>query len=205
MFPDILSKEQKELLPFVKKFSKEYFLVGGTAIALQIGHRMSVDFDLFTPKKIKRKTIKTLIEESGFQYEKIIFEAEEQMHIPVNKVKITFFSYSYKIEHSVKFNDIISMPDLLHLAAMKAHALGGRAKWRDYVDLYFILKYHHHLKQVIEKAESLFGTFFNAKLFKEQLSYFADIDYSQPIEFISTPIPEDEIKNFLTEISLSSF
>lgn len=205
MFPDILSKEQKELLTFIKKISKEYFLVGGTAIALQIGHRMSVDFDLFTPKKIKRKSIKKLVEESGFEYGQIIYEAEEQIHLPVNNVKMTFFSYPFRIEHSIKFNDIVSMPDLLHLAAMKAHALGGRAKWRDYVDLYFILKFHHNFKQVADKAETLFGTFFNAKLFKEQLSYFADIDYSQPIEYISSPVSEEEIKNFLTEVSLTSF
>ncbi len=46
MFPNILSVEQKAILPFVKSFSKEFYLVGGTAIALQIGHRQSIDFDL---------------------------------------------------------------------------------------------------------------------------------------------------------------
>lgn len=201
----ILSNEQKELLPFIKKFSKDFFLVGGTAIALQIGHRMSVDFDLFTLKKLQRKKIKKLIEGSGFNYGKIIFEAEEQMHIPVNSVKTTFFWYPHKIAHPVWFEKIISMPVLLDLAAMKASALGGIAKWRDYVDLYFLLKNHCTIQQIIERSNQLFKNFFNARLFKEQLSFFNDIDYSEPVTLIGNPVPEEDIKNFLTEVSLTSF
>ena len=45
LHPEILTKEQKELLPLVKKFYKDFGLVGGTAIALHIGHRESIDFD----------------------------------------------------------------------------------------------------------------------------------------------------------------
>ncbi|MEA2064850.1 MAG: hypothetical protein U9O66_00955 [Patescibacteria group bacterium] len=47
MHKKILTKEQKELLPLIKKFIKKFGLVGGTAIALQIGHRESIDFDFF--------------------------------------------------------------------------------------------------------------------------------------------------------------
>ena len=47
MHKEILSGNQMALLPFVQKFIKEYYLVGGTAIALHIGHRRSIDFDLF--------------------------------------------------------------------------------------------------------------------------------------------------------------
>ena len=47
MHNEILSVTQLELLPLVKQFKREFFLVGGTAIALYIGHRQSIDFDLF--------------------------------------------------------------------------------------------------------------------------------------------------------------
>ena len=47
MYPEILSKEQKELIPLIRKFKLEFYLVGGTAIALQLGHRRSIDFGLF--------------------------------------------------------------------------------------------------------------------------------------------------------------
>jgi len=48
MHTEILSKEQKELFPFLKRYQRSFYLVGGTAIALHLGHRRSVDFDLFT-------------------------------------------------------------------------------------------------------------------------------------------------------------
>lgn len=62
MHKEILTKEQVELLPLLQKFSKNFFLVGGTAMALHIGHRRSVDFDLFSHEAfsiagIKRKIL----------------------------------------------------------------------------------------------------------------------------------------------------
>jgi len=48
MHKEVLNKNQVELSPFLKTFSKDFGLVGGTAIALHIGHRFSIDFDLFT-------------------------------------------------------------------------------------------------------------------------------------------------------------
>jgi len=62
------------------------------------------------------------------------------------------------------FDGIIKIPTLLDLAAMKTYALGGRAKWKDYVDLYFILKDHHSLKELSARAADIFGAYFNEKL-----------------------------------------
>lgn len=50
MFDNILTENQKKILPLIKIFSPDFYLVGGTAIALQIGHRRSIDFDLFSDK-----------------------------------------------------------------------------------------------------------------------------------------------------------
>ncbi|ETR67936.1 MAG: hypothetical protein OMM_11053 [Candidatus Magnetoglobus multicellularis str. Araruama] len=58
MYKTILTKNQLDLLPLIQKLSKDYYLVGGTAIALHIGHRRSIDFDLFTRKKINRTSLK---------------------------------------------------------------------------------------------------------------------------------------------------
>jgi len=57
MHSEILKKKKKALLPVVKAFSKESYLAGGTAIALHLGHRQSIDFDLFKAGKLKRKSI----------------------------------------------------------------------------------------------------------------------------------------------------
>ncbi len=97
------------------------------------------------------------------------------------------------------------MPDLLTLAAMKAYALGGRAKWKDYVDLYFLLKDHFSLPQISEKSKALFGPLYNEKLFREQLCYFQDIDYSEKVDFIMPPVPDAEVKRYLSDIALAPY
>ncbi|MGA2296341.1 MAG: nucleotidyl transferase AbiEii/AbiGii toxin family protein [FCB group bacterium] len=203
MHQEILTKEQIELLPLLKNFAKEFYLVGGTAIALHIGHRRSIDFDLFTSGKIKRKNIKNLIEKTKFSISEILFEDFEQLHIVVNNVKITFFTFEHKIEPTLDFDNIIKIPSLLDLSAMKAFALGGRAKWKDYVDLYFILKNHFSFKDITARANSLFKEFFNEKLFREQLSYFKDIDYEEKVEFVTGEVSENKVKKFLTEVAVS--
>ncbi|CEG11017.1 conserved hypothetical protein [groundwater metagenome] len=179
--------------------------MGGTAIALHIGHRRSIDFDLFTPDIIKRKSIKYQIKKNNYELDRIVHETSEQLHLVVNSIKITFYSFPHEIKNLIDFGSIIRMPSLLDLAAMKAYALGGRAKWKDYVDLYFILKSHYDLDQISERARSIFKGYFNEKLFRQQLCYFEDIDYSESIEFIGKEISEDEIKEFLIDAATTPF
>lgn len=133
MYANILSEKQVILFPFVQSFQKEFYLVGGTAIALQIGHRTSIDFDLFKFSSISKTKIAQRLEEYNFEFQ-LLFTDSESFHILVDGVKITFFQYPFKIPSKLTFNGV-KMPDLLHLAAMKAYALGRRAKWKDYVDL----------------------------------------------------------------------
>lgn len=205
MHKHILTAQQIELLPLIKEFSKEFYLVGGTAIALYIGHRRSIDFDLFTQQEIKRRRTKRLIEKHQFAVTEVLYEASEQLHLVVNDVKLTFFQFPHAVEHPIKFENIIQLPSLLDLAAMKAYALGGRAKWKDYVDLYFLLKDHFRLQEISAHAKKMFERFFNEKLFREQLAYFEDIDYREQVEFVGTEVCDDEIKAFLTEIALTPF
>ena len=205
MHSEVLTEKQQKLLPLIRLFSNDYYLVGGTAIALYIGHRRSIDFDLFTTQDIKRKSIRNLIDKSGFTVDNVLYEAFDQIHLVANSVKITFFNFPYKIVHSMDFDGIIKIPTLLDLAAMKTYALGGRAKWKDYVDLYFILKDQYDLRELSARATEIFGTYFNEKLFREQLCFFDDIDYSEKVEYIGDEINEGEIRKFLVDIAMTQF
>jgi hypothetical protein len=179
-------------------------MVGGTAIALHIGHRRSIDFDLFTPKKLNKSRIKTKLENIPFS--KIpVFEDYDQLHLLANNVKITFFSYPYPVEHPIKIPSFITMPTLLSLAAMKAFALGRRAKWKDYVDLYFILKNYFSIEQIAIETTRIFGQLFSEKLFREQLAFHNDIDYSEPVEFMVKPVSDEEVKDFLIDKATEIF
>jgi len=205
MHSKVLTQEQRELLPLIKSFSNDYYLVGGTAIALHIGHRRSIDFDLFTEGDIKRKSIRNMIKKSGFVVEKLLYEAFDQIHLIVNSVKITFFSFPHEIIHPIDLDGIIGIPTLLDLAAMKTYALGGRAKWKDYVDLYFILKDHHSLAEISNRAADIFASYFNEKLLREQLCFFDDIDYSEKVEYVCEEINDQEIRDVLSDIAITKF
>ncbi|OFX28614.1 MAG: hypothetical protein A2033_16350 [Bacteroidetes bacterium GWA2_31_9] len=204
MHKEILNTDQIELLALVKEYKREFYLVGGTAIALHIGHRRSIDFDLFKNGIIRHKTIISKIEKSKFKYQ-ITRRVNEQLNVNINNVKFTFFDYPYEIEHNVQFENKIKLPDLLTLAAMKAFALGPRSKWKDYVDLYFILKNYHAFSEICKKSNEIYNDLFSEKLFRAQLAYFEDINYSEPVEFVVPEVSESEIKEYLTEIALMPF
>jgi len=205
MFKNILTANQLKLLPLVKEFSRDYYLVGGTAIALHLGHRRSIDFDLFTSGRIKKQSIKRTIDRYKCPVSDVLFEDSEQLHLIVHNVKLTFFSYPYQIDAPVDFEQIIQIPDILTLAAMKAYALGGRAKWKDYVDLYILLRDHFTLAKISEKSKDIFGVYYNEKLFREQLCYFQDVDYSEKVDFVVQVVSDEEIKQFLTDIATAPF
>lgn len=201
MHKEILNSNQLELLPLVKKFKREFYLVGGTAIALHIGHRRSIDFDLFKSNRLVINRIMNKINLSDHTYN-ITRRVEEQLNLTINNVKFTFFEYPYPIEIDCVFEDIVKLPDLLNLAAMKAFALGRRSKWKDYVDLYYIIKDHYSVKQIIEKSNNIFGQLFSEKLFRAQMSYFDDIDFSEAIEYLVKKPSDKEVKGFLTDIAM---
>jgi hypothetical protein len=202
MQTEIFSEKQKELLPYIAQFRHSFYLVGGTAIALHLGHRRSIDFDLFTLVLLRKSEIKKKLLQLPYKQE-VIFEDTDQLHLYLNGVKVTFFSYPYPVEHPIKLDKVISMPTLLSLAAMKAFALGRRAKWKDYVDLYFLIKNHFSIGEIAVGAGKLFQAQFSEKLFREQLAFHKDIDYREEVEFMEGyRVDKGDIKAFLIEKAL---
>lgn len=202
MNKQILNNDQKQLLPLIHTFSPVFYLAGGTALALHLGHRRSIDFDLFAdtpfdPMNIRNKLMKSVTIDYTFS------QGTDELTVLISKVKITFFHYPFLIKRDVLFEQIVLLPDLITLGAMKAFALGRRAKWKDYVDLYFIFQ-KHSFQELIDETNSIFKAEFNEKLFRTQLAYFDDIDYTEQIEYMSGFEKKDnDIKQFLEKISLS--
>ena len=201
MHEEILLEQQIDLIPFLGKFLDDFGLVGGTAIALQIGHRRSIDFDFATLNDLNGEKIRNKIR-GQYTIESILIDEANELSIVVNSVKLTFFKYPFPLDFAVKYKKSINMPDILSLAAMKAYALGRRAKWKDYVDLFFFFK-KYSLNDLTSKASEIFRTEFNEKLFREQLSYFEDIDYSEEIDYLEGfEVSNQVVKEYLKEISL---
>ena len=142
---------------------------------------------MFDYLEIRKKMLKTK------KIETIFINKPGETTLAVDGVKITFFCYPFKIKFGNEFETIVKLPDLLTLAAMKAYALGRRAKWKDYVDLYFIMKQYHSMDEIIRTAKKIFQNEFNEKMFRVQLSYFKDIDYSEKVIFMKGFEIEDSI------------
>lgn len=195
---EILTAKQNELLPYLKLFRRKFYLVGGTAIALHIGHRRSIDFDLFCKAGLNKKDIRKKLSQLPFNIKKIS-EDSDQIHFMINDIKVTFFEYPFEIDHPLLPDQYLSIPSLLSLSSMKAYALGRRAKWKDYVDLYFIIKDHFSLREISMEAMKYFGQFYSEKLFREQLAFHKDINYSEPVEYVIDPPSEDQIRSFLID------
>lgn len=201
MHLDVLNDDQKQLLPLISKFSPQFGLVGGTATALLLGHRRSIDFDLFTQQPFDIKHIRSQVHKVA-NIGHTFIQGEDELTILVNQVRLTFYHFPYPIEFTENLNGTIKLPSLLTLGAMKAFALGKRAKWKDYVDLFFLLK-QFSLTELVQKTDELFGPEFNEKLFRVQLSYFKDIDYSEDVRYMpGFEADQKEIESYLGDTSL---
>lgn len=201
MHDEILDKKQTKLLPLISEFGSRFGLVGGTAIALHLGHRRSIDFDLFTFKDFDADEISGIIRKEH-NIQNVFVKNPNELTILVEGVKITFYKYPFAIDFKLSFTNQIKLPDLVTLGAMKAFALGKRAKWKNYVDLYFIFK-TYDLKTIVNEANRLFKGEFNEKLLREQLSYFTDIDHTEEIVYLKGfEVKDSQIEKSLVRVSL---
>jgi len=205
MHLNILNEDQQQLLIMLSKFKKEFYMVGGTAIALHIGHRLSIDFDLFKTGRIKPKAIINKFQEQN-EVVSVTLNIDGQLNLNCRNVKFTFFEYEFDVPHPVNIKNSIFIPELLDLAVMKAYALGRRSKWKDYVDLYFILKDHYSIAEITNRAEQIYQDLFSEKLFRGQLNYFTGINFDEQVDFIpGFETDETTIKEFLTDTALTGF
>lgn len=190
--------EQQKIFKELHKFT-DFYLVGGTALALQIGHRVSVDFGLFYPKdlpeNLAEKTKRIFL---GSKF-KIFIRHSEQLSVFVNDVRLDFVKYVFPLILKPIIFERVPMAPVLEIAAMKAYALGYRGTFKDYVDLYFILKDGFAtLKEIKDLADKKYGDDFNFRLFLEQLVYLSDVTEEQQknVEFLREKIDKDGLRKF---------
>jgi hypothetical protein len=152
-------------------------LAGGTALALQLGHRVSFDFDVFCSEKIDERILNKA--KKIFEIKKILINNNDELTFIVKgNIKITFLYYPFKLKNKlVKIKNGINLLNIKDIAVAKAYALNQRNSLRDYVDLYFILKEKKTtLDEINRDAEKVFGGIFSEKLFLSQLLYTDDIN-----------------------------
>jgi len=196
MHDNAFTKEAADMFPNFRRF-KGFYLVGGTALALHIGHRLSVDFDLFSSGELSSHLLVQIKRVFSPYPTSVTYRAPEQLTVLIHNVKTTFFHYPYPLVDPCVVYHGVAIATVLEIAAMKALSIGKRLSYKDYVDWYFLLKEGHvKLKEVIAHAKKKFGGDFNDRLFLGQLVSLEDIP-TQKIYFLRGEIDRDTIDGFL--------
>ena len=192
---EVIKLEQKELLPELKNFP-EFYLVGGTALALQIGHRVSVDLDLFTTRDLPNNLylrIKRVFK--NFKINRIV-NNENQLSVIVGKVKIDFVSHKFPFILKPIIYKGIKITKPAEIALMKAFTLSFRGTNKDYIDLYFLIRDKYiTLEKINELCNKKYGDEFNFNLFMQQLIDLQDLKI-EPLTFLKEKITERQMQQF---------
>jgi len=151
---------------------KNFNLVGGTSLALQIGHRNSIDIDLFGNSEINSDLFIEKL--SKFGELKVVQSTKNILITKINEVKVDFVNYKYPLLSQILFVENIRMLSTKDIAAMKLNAIAGRGSKKDFIDLYFLLNeftLQEILNFYLQKYDD--GSSF---MVQKSLSYFLDAD-----------------------------
>lgn len=201
MFIDFFDKKRLEVWNRLNEFKDSGVLGGGTALAMQLNHRVSYDFDIFTKSEISERMLLKL-SKIFWEYKIIpIVDTADELTVELSgEIKLTWLYFPFtKLDDVVKSDslDLFSVNDLL---ANKAYAIGRRKTWRDYADVYWALKNNIiTLDNLIDVAKNKFKNVFSDKLFLEQLVYFDDVE-DRAIDWIGDKVNNEEIKDFLKKV-----
>jgi predicted nucleotidyltransferase component of viral defense system len=159
-----------------RKLFKDLRLVGGTALALQINHRMSNDLDLFGSLVADKISVLNELHRIG---EVKVLQSTENINIfTLNGIKVDLVNYPYMwLKGEIK-KDKIVIANIEDIAAMKLSAITGRGTKKDFIDLYFLLKIFS-LQNILDLYDKKYpdGSKF---LVLKSLTYFDDADQDVP-------------------------
>jgi len=191
LYKQAVSTKLLELLNALmeRKFFNNFYLVGGTSLALQIGHRLSVDINLFGLNEINKIEFKEALSKIGSA--QLIKKSKNILIYDINGVKVDFVNYNHYLLEAPITVENIRLASLKDIGAMKLNAISGRGSKKDFIDVYFLLK-HFSLNQLL--------TFYNKKypdgsefLVLKSLQYFDDAE-KEEFPKMMLPISWDDLK-----------
>jgi hypothetical protein len=199
MFYNILDRERIDILPKLSFLKDRFYLAGGTGLALQLGHRDSVDFDFFTKESFNTFDLyKELLEIFGQENISKTLEEKNTLYVTVNKnVKLSFFSYPYLLLEPLIKEKFLDIAGIVDIGCMKLSAVVGRAMEKDYIDLYFILKQIPLATLLLKAKEKMPDLDYN--LIIKSLVYFEDVSKENIIFKNNLEISFVEVRKFLEE------
>lgn len=201
MFTKTLLPDTVRAIKLVAKIPaiKSAYLAGGTSLALQIGHRVSVDLDFFTKKDFDEKILEQELSKlKEFKKEGVAWKT---VWGEIGKTKFSMFYYEYPLLRDVVNFSGIKLASLEDIAAMKVQALVDRGTKRDFIDLYFLSK-KFSLEEMLKFYDKKYGDLKEKSYhILRSLNYFRDADIDPEPKMIEK-INWNEIKRFFHNQSL---
>ncbi len=195
MFEEVLSKNAKRSLELLAKSGilKNAYLAGGTALALQFGHRYSCDFDFFTFQKFNEEIMVQRIAKAlpSFKLEK---KSWGTILGYIKDTRFSLFFYGYPLLFKTYQFKGVAISDSRDIAAMKISAIACRGTKRDFIDLYFVLEKAKVL--TLEKALKLYDKKFKA-LRQNKMHILKSLVYFEDAE-------KDELPRMIKSVSWQS-
>lgn len=181
---EVLRQQQRALWDVLQKESalmhaRGFYLAGGTALALRIGHRESQDFDFFS----QMPDIEPIRSWIDTMPDAIIRDTNaDTIHAEIGDVKVSFIAgYRYPLLLPPVAAGTLEMAEILDIALMKMLAITHRTTLRDYLDLAAIIRDHCPLQELVEKSTEKYGANFNVMLCMRTMVHFVDLDTEMPI------------------------
>ncbi|MGB9720040.1 MAG: nucleotidyl transferase AbiEii/AbiGii toxin family protein [bacterium] len=201
MFEQTLTKRAKKNLALLGRANilKDAYLAGGTALALQLGHRISVDLDFFTPKDFMPKTFSAKLSQLG------AFKEEQASKGTVSGsfegIRFSLFVYKYPLLVPPLKYQSLDIADIRDIAAMKIDAIATRGLKRDFIDLYFICKAGYSLTKLLNSYDRKYKNLASNLIhIQKSLVFFDDAEPEKMPNMIKPVDWEDVKKYFVKEV-----
>ena len=174
MHTETLSENTRIVLGKIASVARPFYLAGGTALALQFGHRISVDLDFFSQDSF---SVSMLVEKlNNLGDLKIEDQSEDTFNGFLDGVKISFFYYPYPLLFDVKDYEGVSLADERDISAMKIQAISGRGSKKDFIDLFVLLK-KYAIEEILNFFHEKYKKFnYNKLHIIKSLNYFFNAD-----------------------------
>lgn len=174
----------------------KFYLAGGTALALQLGHRKSIDLDFFIPTTFSTKKLKAQLRTIATCT--IVLEEEDTLIVNFSGTKASFFTYRYPMLYALRKEYSAKLADIRDIACMKLDAVAGRGSKKDFVDLYFLLQ-QYSLTELLRLFEKKYASAsYNLAHILKSLVYFRDAD-KEAMPYMFTSVLWKEVKRSIEQ------
>lgn len=170
-----------------------FYLAGGTGLALQLGHRRSVDLDFFLPEDFDAEAVIQKVQQlGGFA---LTSKSPGTVHATIGEIKVSFIGYVYPVLFPFRQFLGANIADPRDIGCMKLSAIASRGTKRDFIDLYFLVK-EFGLDQLFVWFNKKFAqTNYSVVHVLKSLAYFEEAE-QDPMPDMQAPISWSEVKHF---------